>query len=260
VKRTAEYHDLGELYNERIVTRQYVFDINGRPGLITNLMYGKPSARFPERSETLAEFSRKDKLLTNFTEVREPVIFSVLLFDYVGKFDSELRHLASRDDTQFINLTRADVLYSLISAYISQQTEVWHNTSVHNKDRRHTQFRIEMPMLRRHLTEFICEQQFIIDTFKNVPTVYYEEFQHSPANLRNKFTGMPCKIVTTTVNKFSGNHKDFITNLDEVEDFYEQFVNEHKEYFPQYFGKLPHIQIPACQGRQPRDLSRMVCY
>jgi hypothetical protein len=69
------------------------------------------------------------------------------------------------------------------------------------------------------------------------------------------FTGIPKQLVSFPVNKFSGNYKDLVTNIDEIEEFYEDFVNEHKEYFPQYFGKLPHIEIPKSQGSRPYNLS-----
>ena len=93
--------------------------------------------------------------------------------------------------------------------------------------------------------------------FSDIPTIYYEQFQNNVNNLRNLFEGIPKKIVSNPYTKLGINYKEYVENIDEIEDYYEQFVNDNKEYFPQYFGKLPHITIPSSQGRQPRDLSQL---
>ena len=162
--------------------------------------------------------------------------------------------LASRQDIQWVYLLRADVLYSMISAAVSYETDIWHNNSSRPIIRQIDPFPILVDKLEEELNRYIKAMQDIDQKFK-VDVLYYEEFQFNVNILRNRFTGFPKRIASIHYSKFQGNHKDFISNIDEIEDFYEQFVNEHKEYFPQYFSKLPGVIIPACQGRQPRDLS-----
>ena len=163
--------------------------------------------------------------------------------------------LASRQDTQWIYLLRADVLYSLISVTMCIKTEHWHNLSSTAGIRESEPFPILISGLEIELNKYIKSLEDVKQNFNNIDILYYEEFQFNINSLMKRFEGFPKKIISIPWSKFQGNHKDFISNIDEVEDFYEQFVNEHKEYFPQYFGKLPGVVIPACQGRQPRDLS-----
>jgi hypothetical protein len=186
-------------------------------------------------------------------------VFSVLLRSFSDEFPQLVTKLASNPDIQFIRLERADVLYSIISVMLAIKSEIWHNSSASYLERPHTSEDLSLPALNSMLIDYINGYRDIENNF-SAPIIYYEQFQHRVTNILNLVDGVPKVIHPARVNKFSGNHKELVINLEEVEDFYEQFVNEHKEYFPQYFGKLPHIQIPACQGRQPRDLSiKLAC-
>jgi hypothetical protein len=167
--------------------------------------------------------------------------------------------LALTPNLQLIRVRRADVLYSIISHKTSHLTGEFHLKSDTSRARQNDiNFEISLFELEESLTRLVNEEKHMDTYFPNVPIIYYEEFQESPVKLTRKFTGVPIRMISVGTVRFMGNHKTNVTNIDEVEDFYEKFVNEHKEYFPQYFGKLPHVKIPASQGRQPRDLSAVL--
>lgn len=204
-------------------------------------------------------------MLREQTELKNPTVFGIHSHAYLEDVPAFFKLLLEAKNIQYFRLERADVLYSILSLIIARETGHWHNMArptdnvpVHTftpvQDLPES-FNIPIPELQQRLTRYVTVSREIEEYFGDLPTIYYEQFQFSVANLRNLFNGIPKKIVSIPVTKTGTDYKLIVSNLNEVEDFYEQFVNEHKEYFPQYFGKLPHIQIPACQGRQPRDLS-----
>lgn len=162
---------------------------------------------------------------------------------------------------QFIRLERADVLSSILSIHIAVISGQYHKTEDNTpnllKLESDSQFKLKFDLdsFRDNLVHYATCYKAIPNYFGDVPTIYYEQFQNNIHNLRNMFEGIPKQIVSNPYSKLGKNYKEFIVNIDDVEDVYEQFVNENKECFPQYFGKLPHIKIPKSQGRQPRDLS-----
>jgi len=162
--------------------------------------------------------------------------------------------IAQEKNTQFIFLDRADVLYSLISLRLSLHKIEFHNSSDVAKIRNYEPLPFSINTLSKLLEAYIKNKDAVNKYFGDIPIIYYEQYQHRVSNILNLFTGIPKKIVSVEINKWQGNHKDMISNIDEVEDYYEEFVNKYPEYFPQYFGKLPHITIPASQGRQPKIL------
>jgi len=195
------------------------------------------------------------KILKDLSDIKEYGVATIQSTSYVEReWLDMLELIAHQQNMQFINLDRADVLYSIISLFLSMKTMEFHNqtqyTILRNVDVKH----LPLEQLHSLLQNYIDNKDAVKKYFGNISTIYYEQYQHKVSNIINLFTGIPKKIVGIGLNKFKGNHKEMISNIDEVEDYYEEFVNKHSEYFPQYFGKLPHITIPASQGRQPRIL------
>lgn len=254
ISTVTNMFNCGELFSPKMNIRLDISD-GEEPRMVSadTKRPGMPYLEYDTREEIVAEMSVRQKAVDEVAATGRLVVVKMALHMCPNITEG----LIATNKFQFINLDRADLLYSLISHVLSIEEVDYHNVSpgavaVAKKRKSH-----HMPLddLHRALTNYIMRQKYIKKYFPNIQTMYYEEFQDSASKLRNLITGIPKQIVSIPYNKFLGNHKDLITNLDEVEDFYEQFVNEHKEYFPQYFGKLPHVKIPASQGRQPRDLS-----
>jgi hypothetical protein len=194
-------------------------------------------------------------LLDQMYSINKPAVFGILPQSYYELSHKYMNKLSANPNIQFIHLCRADVLYSIISIFTCIKSAEWHNTTGKQKNRNINKYTVDIDRIKCGLDIYIKTQKEVKEHFGEVHKVYYEQFQFDTSGLRNLFTGLPKNVVSIPYSKFIGNHKDLVENIDEIEDLYEQFVNDNKEYFPQYFGKLPHIQIPACQGRQPRDLS-----
>ena len=185
------------------------------------------------------------------------VVFSINSLPYGTRRENLFKKLINSNIIQCIRLKRADLLSSILSIYFARTSNIWHR-----KDQTEI---IHVPETLKIPMDYIVERLKInleidkdIDKyFSDIPTIYYEQFQNNLHNLRNMFEGIPKKIVSNPYAKLGINYKNHVENIDEIEDYYEQFVNDNKEYFPQYFDKLPHIIIPASQGRQPRDLSQL---
>lgn len=238
--------NLGELTNPTLDITYYDKHVK---------LYNKPKNSYiPTEVTITAELNDRMAWYSKFLDSGSSVMRAPVVL-YQSWYPGLSTLLKQEDRHQIIYLDRADVGYRLISTIVSQATTVWHNRNISSIVRTTDKITVSLPDVKLRLNMYLKSLDHIREYFGEVQTMYYEEFQDSASKLRNLINGIPKQIVSTPFNKFLGNHKDLITNLDEVEDFYEQFVNEHKEYFPQYFGKLPHIKIPASQGRQPRDLS-----
>lgn len=198
-------------------------------------------------------------IINRINQIGKSCVFKLYIESYF-KTSPEFSDLIKNKNTQFIILDRADFLYSFISLFISQEEDSFHTVGNRAKDRvpKHKKYEINKKILTDYLKLYIVQRRHIDEYFPGIPTLYYEQFQMSPTKICSLFTGIPKRLISIPLSKFSGNHKDHIENLIELEDIYEQFVNEHSDYFPQYFGKLPRIVIPESQGRQPRDLSKLV--
>lgn len=234
---------LPEISIENNIVKQIgsVESINPRP-------YAEEKSSILNKIEILQNLSNNEKYGV-------ASIYSAAYPKYYQKSASSLLELiAQQQNIQFIELDRADVLYSIISLFISAKTDVFHNTDQQMKLRSNFNLHMDMTYVEEHLQTYIDNKNLTKQHFENIPIIYYEQYQNKITNILNLFTGIPKKIVGLGINKFKGNHKELISNINEVEDYYEEFVNKHSEYFPQYFDKLPAITIPASQGRQPKIL------
>lgn len=199
-------------------------------------------------------------MLNRLATKKQFAVFGVCINSYWKHNNTLTNSISLHPNIQSIRLERADVLYSILSVVMSKVTGIWHNTSRENNINAMSRKKIkpaviDINYIEEELNEYLSVTDEIYKNFGELPIIYYEQFQNSLSSMKDLFDNIPRKLISIPFNKFVGNYKDLITNLDEVENLYEQFVNEHKDYFPQYFGKLPHIKIPLSQGRQPRDLS-----
>jgi len=184
-------------------------------------------------------------------------VFSINSVPYGIRRENLFKKFINSDSVQLIRLKRADLLSSILSIYFARTSKIWHKTDPNQIISTPETLKIPMEYIVERLKLNLEVDKDIDKYFPDIPTIYYEQFQNNIHNLRNLFEGIPKKIVSNPYTKLGISYKKHVENIDEIEDYYEQFVNDNKEYFPQYFGKLPHITIPASQGRQPRDLSQL---
>ena len=184
-------------------------------------------------------------------------VCSINSVPYYNRRENLFKKLVNSNVIQCIRLKRADLLSSILSIYFARTNKIWHKIDPNQIINAPETLKIPMDYIVERLKRNLENDKDIDKYFPDIPTIYYEQFQNNVHNLRNLFEGIPKKIVSNPFIKLGINYKNHVENIDEIEDYYEQFVNDNKEYFPQYFGKLPHVTIPASQGRQPRDLSQL---
>jgi hypothetical protein len=251
LRQVLKYTDLAEMFNHYV--KRVQIDLSGEPKFIFDF----EDTRSYDSQETNIEISKVClEKLSQMTEIKKFGVFGVLFESWWCHFPELAEQLSSRDDMQFIDLRRGDVLYGLLSTYISLLTNKFHNDfgigeKVVIKKRNVEPFIYPLDTLEMGLWHYRNHCEIVEKYFPNTPVLYYEQFQKTPANLMHLFSGIPKKICSVNVTKFEGNYKDLVLNLKEVEDFYAQFVSENPTCFPQYFGQVPYITIPKNQGWQP---------
>jgi len=247
-----------ELFNLRVYREKFIIDEDTK--IVTKVDNPLAGSSVIINDEDVPAWANENfKLLDDLSEINRYCVFGIFISDSFRGHEDILKTLASRDDVHFIELTRLDVLYSIISTAVSSVTGIWHSLQNNNVDSHNSKnvekFSIDIPDVEMILNQYIYSVDVLNRIFNITDKLYYEQFQFNAySNLLKIFPNVPKKLSGIPYNKFSGNYKDLIENLDEIEEFYENFVNQHPEYFPQYFGKLDNTLIPECQGRQPRNL------
>jgi len=196
-------------------------------------------------------------ILNKLSALNHRSVFTMYLssyFNFNQDAEDSIKHITAQKNIQFIKLERADVLYSILSVAVASKSNQWHNISLKKVHRTLEKFDYKIDNLNKALSLYIRNLDISNKYLKNIPTIYYEQFQLNPKKINTLFSNIPNKIISVPYNTWGGNCKDYVKNLDEVENFYEKFVNNHSEYFPQYFDKLPGINIPSFQGKQPKQL------
>lgn len=244
--------DLGEIFNHKIKTTDLY--INGNAVLVSQ--HGESIVdTLPESALFDRSLSYLDKF-SQLTNIKTYSVFGVFEQSFMDDFPKLNELLSKRSDVQFIRQERADLLYSLISVAICTRTSIFHNNLNETKtsvlEREVSPFHLNTNFIIDECNSYIRKQDIIKKYFGEIPVIYYEEFQNRPSNLLRMFSGFPKTLVSLQTGKFAGNYKDLVTNLDEIEEIYEKFVNDHPDYFPQYAGKIVGLEIPVSQGKQPR--------
>jgi len=248
-------HNLTEWFNPGIIPPDVIVDIehaivhkNGTPAIASELIYKKDNLE-----EQKSIFLSRIDTLNNLSKINQYSVMSMYTEPYVVLDKTWLKIAAEQENIQFISLERADVLYSMISLIVAVRSKVWHNHETVLFSRNLNKFNIDINKMKHALDMYIKKTDIQNEYFGDLKTIYYEQFQYKITNI-SKLFNVPNKIISIPYSKFQGNHKNLISNIDEIEDYYEEFVNKHPDYFPQYFDKLTHINIPANQGRQPEIL------
>lgn len=184
-------------------------------------------------------------------------VFSINPIPYKIYRENLFKKLKKSENIQYIRLERLDVLSYILSIYFAQSSKIWHRTNPNENIYKPKTTKISLDWIIERLNINLETDKDINKYYPDLSTIYYEQFQNNIHNLRNLVDGVPKKIVSNPYIKIGIDYKEYVENINEIEDYYEQFVNDNKKYFPQYFGKLPHITIPSSQGRQPRDLSQL---
>jgi hypothetical protein len=172
-------------------------------------------------------------ILNDVASVEHYAIFSLLIKNVLCCYPDVIRKIKNNPNIDFIRLKRIDVLYGIVSIEICKYTEIWHNI-----DQRDTFSRVNMknklniPIdeIKFHLEMYIKCENLIKEIFGNVPVIYYEQWQNNIRNL-NKIITLPNKLISIELTKFAGDYRDLISNINEIEDYYREFVKEHSEYF-----------------------------
>jgi len=253
--QVLQYRNASELLNHYVTT----VDVEIKNNEIVTWKHPdskiRPSEDLTNDDLTLRSYNNLNTL-SQLTEIKKYCIFMVLVRSFYESGPAILTKLKERNDIQFIRQERADVLYSVLSTIMSLETNEFHNSnSSIIKKRELKRGKLNIDWIMHYLNMYVEEKKLIKKYFPDIPVIYYEQFQMSPTKMMDMFNGIPKKLVSLNNTKFAENYKDkeIVTNIDEIEDLYEQFVNDHIEYFPQYSGEH-QITIPAHQGRQPRIL------
>jgi len=254
----TESINLGELFNPGRSNDKYDIYTNSLLKGNRNFSYlgiSKPNILDLDTCEQ--DDSENIETLKVEAEFSNYIVFSINSIPYGTRRENLFKKLINSNVIQCIRLKRADLLSSILSIYFARTNNIWHRMDQTKIIRAPEILKIPMDYIIERLKINLEVDKDIDKYFPDIPTIYYEQFQNNLHNLRNLFDGIPKKIVSNSYTKLGINYKNHVENIDEIEDYYEQFVNDNKEYFPQYFGKLPHITIPSSQGRQPRDLSQL---
>jgi len=254
----TESINLGELFNPGRSNNEYDIYTNSLLKGNRNFSYlGISKSNILDLDTCEQDDSENIETLKVEAEFSNYIVFSINLFRYGTRRENLFKKLINSNIIQCIRLKRADLLSSILSIYFARTNNIWHRMDQTKIIHVPETLKIPMDYIIERLKINLEIDKDIDKYFPDIPTIYYEQFQNNLHNLRNMFDGIPKKIVSNPYTKLGINYKNHVENIDEIEDYYEQFVNDNKEYFPQYFDKLPHITIPASQGRQPRDLSQL---
>lgn len=197
----------------------------------------------PTRVQRLKDFNASGKL----------AVFKIYPNSYLPE-DSTFPLTLADTNTQIILLDRADVLYSIISIFVSIQTRDWFAFTGGDRSigaPAGAQYHLSVQQLTLALDVYKTKQDHINQYFPTAPRIYYEQFQDDLTQLPNLIQGPQGAVGKITLGKFTDNHKLLISNLAEVEACYQAYVTANPTYFPASTNKMPGVVIPASQGNQP---------
>lgn len=170
--------------------------------------------------------------LNDMASIDYYAIFSIVIRNELHQYPEIIKRIKNNPNIYFIRLNRIDMLYGTLSMAISKYTKIWHNVEQKHTFSRVNMEKINLPLdgIENNLKLYVKTEKVIREIFGEVPVIYYEHWQNNIRNL-NKIVNVPNKLVSLDYEKFAGNYKDLILNIDEIEDYYREFVNENSEYF-----------------------------
>lgn len=238
--------------------QNYICDLTARLNLRESFnLYSKKQYRYEYKNNTLFSHDEKEldiksssQATLNFIkEIEKENVYTfsnAWAVSIIDKFPELLDYFKHCNNLTFLNLYRADYLYSLISIRLANRSNSFHSY-VHlndkNIDRTNEEpIIIDPKSIEKNCKEFVLTESILMDKFGLIPKIYYEQFETNPANIINLFENLPKKIIRTRTNKNKGNYRFLVSNYKEIEECFVDFVNNHKEFFPQYFGAINNLQ------------------
>lgn len=173
-------------------------------------------------------------------------VFTAYIQSYFRYSPELTKRLMNRSDVQYFYIQRADLLTGILSMETAGQIKIYHNYG--NKVERNIKpFNISMVRFKNLLNLYLQSQQELETADTNIRRIYYEEFQDDPNNMNLLFTGIAKRQHDIQVRKFEDqvDYRKNITNINELEDYYYNFVSDNIRYFPQYSGQLPRLNLPV---------------
>jgi hypothetical protein len=179
-------------------------------------------------------------------------VFTAYVQSYMRHTPELTKQLMAREDVQYFYLQRADLLTGVLSLEAANRINIFHNYG-NTRQRTIKPFQVSMSRIKGILDLYVQTQQELEAADPSIRKIYYEEFQTDPNNMNLLFSGIATRENDISIRRFEDqiNYKNYIINIDEVEDYYRNFVFDNIRYFPQYSGELTRITIPSFQGTQP---------
>lgn len=175
------------------------------------------------------EFNKRIDILKSLTKDNVFGVFKI--FDvYIKEFSSLTKKLIS-DDIQIIRLERKNKLNALLSMYLCRHTKTWRITSENEyknlKNHLLNNFiTIDINLLTRDLNFMVEANEYKNRNFKNVPIIYFEDFEDDPSISFNKIFKTNVNFNTSS-KRHTLNSIQYMKNTEEILNVYETF----KQYF-----------------------------
>ena len=155
------YNNAGEILNHNVET----IDIEIKNNKIVKWEHAdkgsRPAPDEPNDNLTQRSYDHLNTL-TQLTEIKEFCIFTVLVRSFRDSGPAILQKLKERNDIQFIRQERADVLYSILSAFMSINSGEFHNTDPNIiKKRELKRGEIDINLVLRLLNLYVNELKLI---------------------------------------------------------------------------------------------------
>lgn len=246
VSSSLDILNMGEFLNPIIHSVNLVIDKDKKSVYtITDQRYGRPLNKSFDKILINKWINEKVKILDDMSEINQFGIFSIVIKNTLSYFPDVVETIKKNPNIFFIRLKRKDILYSMISIELSNYTEIWHNIDHKNTfSRENIKDKIYIPIdvINGHLEMYIKCECLIEEIFGEVPVVYYEYWKNNIRNL-NKILNLPNKLVSVDYQKFAGNYRNLISNITEIEDYYQEFVDKHSEYFQDHRYQTPLLEL-----------------
>ena len=235
ISSSLKYIDLGEFINP--LHRAPILIIDKNKNSVQKVADPK-AGMTPDNwqfNETIANnwIDKQLTILNDMANIDRFAIFSIVIKNALSYYPAVLEKIKNNPNIYFIRLKRIDILYSIISIEMCKHTNIWHNIDHQNKFSRELikhKFDIPLDVIKDHLEMYIKCERLVEEIFDNTPVIHYEQWQNNIRNL-HKVLDLPNKLVSVDYQKFTGNYKNLISNIVDIENYYKEFVMEHFEYF-----------------------------
>lgn len=147
---------------------------------------------------------------------------------YINEY-SELTTKLKADNIQLIRLERKNKLSALLSRYICDHLKIWQVTSPDiskniQENLKSNKITININTLKKDLFFMVKAFRYKNIMFKEVPIIYFEDFENNPDEyLRFKFN--VDKKFSTNSERFTKKPEQYFKNIDAIYRVYESYYN-----------------------------------